>query len=215
MRIIFALLLLITLNKKETPFIIVLDPGHGGYDSGAIGYNGVKEKDITLAVALKLKKAIKKITNKKVLVILTRTGDYFVPIKGVDQRAGVAVKLKADLFLSLHLNANASVNGVGLNVFYSNTQKQKNIKNVTKSIVLGALIEKKLVTNLGYKSLGINKANFSVLRNTIENMPSLLIELGFVTNKNELKFITSKGANLISINIAEAILIYMKTINIK
>ena len=79
---------------------IVLDPGHGGKDPGAIGMNGLKEKDVVLSITLQLAKELEKRTNCKIMC--TRTTDTFVPLR---QRTAYANKVKADLFISIHTNS--------------------------------------------------------------------------------------------------------------
>ncbi|WP_333785062.1 N-acetylmuramoyl-L-alanine amidase [Thermocrinis sp.] len=85
--------------------VIVLDAGHGGRDPGAIGYNGIREKDINLAITLKLAQLLNK--DGRFKVILTRKDDTFVPL---DERAKIALRNRADLFVSIH--ANASPKGI-------------------------------------------------------------------------------------------------------
>ena len=93
--------------------IIVLDAGHGGHDPGAIGPHGTKEKDINLAIILQLEKVFKKDKNYK--VILTRNNDTFIPLV---ERANIANKNKADLFISVHCNANLNRNASGFEVYF-------------------------------------------------------------------------------------------------
>ncbi len=80
--------------------VVVIDPGHGGHDTGAIGYGGIEEKNITLAVAKDLARQID--AQRGMKAVLTRTGDYYVSL---DQRREIARKAKADMFISIHANA--------------------------------------------------------------------------------------------------------------
>ena len=91
---------------------IALDPGHGGEDPGAIGANGSREKDIVLAVAKRLKARLEQLPNTRVM--LTRDGDYFVPL---GQRVQKARKVQADLFVSIHADAWISPTARGSSVF--------------------------------------------------------------------------------------------------
>ena len=91
---------------------IALDPGHGGEDPGAIGANGSREKDIVLAVAKRLKAKLEALPNTRVM--LTRDGDYFVPL---GQRVQKARKVQADLFVSIHADAFVSPTARGSSVF--------------------------------------------------------------------------------------------------
>ena len=93
--------------------IIVLDAGHGGQDPGAIGPHGVKEKDVNLAIVLYLEKIFKKDKNYK--VILTRDDDTFIPLV---ERANIANKNKADLFISIHCNANLKRSASGFEIYF-------------------------------------------------------------------------------------------------
>ena len=93
--------------------VIVLDAGHGGHDPGAIGPHGTKEKDINLAIVLQLEKVFRKDKNYK--VILTRNDDTFIPLV---ERANIANKNKADLFISVHCNANLNRNASGFEVYF-------------------------------------------------------------------------------------------------
>ena len=99
------------LKAKKTR-IVVIDPGHGGEDPGAIGLNGTREKDIVLAVARRLQKALDETGEFK--AYLTRRGDYFVALY---DRVRIAMEYGADLFISLHANANASRNVRGTSVY--------------------------------------------------------------------------------------------------
>lgn len=93
--------------------IIVLDAGHGGKDPGAIGPHGTKEKDINLAIVLQLEKIFNKDSNYK--VILTRNDDTFIPLV---ERANIANKNKADLFISVHCNANLKRTASGFEIYF-------------------------------------------------------------------------------------------------
>ena len=92
---------------------VILDAGHGGHDPGAIGPHGVKEKDINLAIVLYLEKLFKKDNNYK--VILTRDDDTFIPLV---ERANIANKKKADLFISVHCNANLKRTISGFEIYF-------------------------------------------------------------------------------------------------
>lgn len=117
---------------NEEDFIVVIDAGHGGHDTGAID-NGVKEKDINLAVAQLLRDDIKK-RNKNIKVIMTRSDDTFVTLQG---RADIANKNKADLFISIHTNSvdkeNKNRSTVsGTSVYALGLHKDKENLNVAK-----------------------------------------------------------------------------------
>ena len=108
---------LVTPNEKFPFTTIVIDPGHGGKDKGAQGRGGLYEKEVTLGIALELKKLVEERAGMK--VVLTRTGDYFVPLKN---RTAIANHAKdgmpADLFISIHTNAHKSPKVGGFESFY-------------------------------------------------------------------------------------------------
>lgn len=100
-------------EKSQTAKLIVLDAGHGGEDPGAIGPNGTKEKDINLAITLALKKLFDKDKNYK--VIMTRNNDTFIPLA---ERTNIANENKADLFISIHNNANFKKEISGFEIYF-------------------------------------------------------------------------------------------------
>jgi N-acetylmuramoyl-L-alanine amidase len=91
--------LALALAAREPAFVAVIDPGHGGEQEGAVSPLGEKEKDLTLDLALRISRRLKKMGAK---VVLTRTGDISVPLAN---RAAIATALRADLFVSVHLNS--------------------------------------------------------------------------------------------------------------
>ncbi|MCX5800251.1 MAG: N-acetylmuramoyl-L-alanine amidase [Candidatus Eisenbacteria bacterium] len=99
--------------KEKTVRIVVIDPGHGGEDPGAVGPRGIKEKDVCLKIARDLKTNIDQMDGMK--AFLTRTGDYFVPLR---KRTQIAKGLGADVFISLHANASRSKRAYGTEVFF-------------------------------------------------------------------------------------------------
>ena len=115
-------------KQKEAWMVdkIVIDPGHGGKDPGAIGYGNVKEKDITLAVALKLGEAIKK-RLPDVKVIYTRDKDVFPPLW---KRTKIANENNGKLFVSLHCNSNNSSRAAGFETFFLSSEKDDKARDV-------------------------------------------------------------------------------------
>jgi N-acetylmuramoyl-L-alanine amidase len=92
---------------------VVIDAGHGGFDSGAVGLNGLKEKDVTLDLAKRLHEKLKR--NGNIRSFLTRTGDYYIPLSA---RTVTANQFQADLFISLHINANQNRKPSGSETFF-------------------------------------------------------------------------------------------------
>ncbi len=101
-----------TARRTDRFFIVALDPGHGGEDPGAIGPTGLREKDVVLAIALQLKRRLQ--TDPSMRVMLTREGDYFVPLR---ERVRKARRVQADLFVSIHADAFMRREARGASVF--------------------------------------------------------------------------------------------------
>jgi N-acetylmuramoyl-L-alanine amidase len=160
---------------------ICIDPGHGGYDSGAVG-NGLKEKDITLKIALKVRDFLKDVCD----IILTRDSDNTAWNSNTDlqTRCDIANKANADYFISIHVNSASGTAGTGFESYVSAIASQQS-KN------LGQKIHDDLANfykNKGFTDRGFKTANFYVLNNT--NMPATLIENLFINNPDDAKFLT-------------------------
>jgi len=112
-------------NTRGKQIRIVVDPGHGGKDPGAIGPRGVMEKDVTLALAKSLAAQLE--SKFACEVILTRDRDVFIPL---DERTMIANRLDADLFISLHANANRSRKPYGVETYYLNFSKNDDVIEV-------------------------------------------------------------------------------------
>ena len=216
-------------NKKYT---IVVDPGHGGRDSGARG-NGYNEKDIALQVATKLANNLRRDYN----VIMTRDSDFFVPL---DTRAKIGNNANADFFISIHLNSGSSSSANGTEVYYFNKKDEGNYaaqvarlenkvdssygdvpfsdfilndifykKNQkTSQAVAGAVLDE-LINLTGLRRRGVLGANFAVLRGS--NSPSILVELGFMNNYADLShFLSPDDQERAAAAIGDAIRKYFK-----
>ncbi|MDT8858819.1 N-acetylmuramoyl-L-alanine amidase [Alkalihalobacillus sp. MEB130] len=160
--------------------VIAIDPGHGGRDPGAVG-NGLQEKDIVLAVGLELEKKLKSAGAKP---IMTRNRDVFIEL---NQRAKIANDAKADIFVSIHVNSGPS-GGHGTETWISASSASSK-----ESRDLAEKINKRLVEELGTRDRGVKTANFAVLRET--NMPSVLVELGFITNSSDASLMKRSNFN--------------------
>ncbi|MBC2856069.1 N-acetylmuramoyl-L-alanine amidase [Cetobacterium sp. 2A] len=192
--------------KKQ--FTVVIDPGHGGKDPGAIGFNRYKEKDIVLDVGRYLQNEL----GKDFKVVMTRSDDRFVTLS---DRSKVANRVKADLFISLHINSSETSSSNGMEIFYFSKksspyasrvasyensfgekygEKTGSIaqimgelsynKNMEKSIGLAKPLNDAMAIRMRMKNRGIHGANFAVLRGF--NGPGILVELGFINNKNDV-----------------------------
>lgn len=193
--------------------IIIIDPGHGGKDPGAIGYRGTREKDIALAVAKILQKAINQV--KGFRAILTRNGDYFISLR---ERLGIAHQHKADMFIAIHADAYKYRSSHGASIFalsqkgatseaarwlaekeneseLGQTISDKNqllrsvlidlaqVATIRTSLEIGETLLQKLSHISHLHSHRIEQAAFVVLKSP--DIPSLLIETGFITDPYE------------------------------
>ncbi|MFI8380548.1 N-acetylmuramoyl-L-alanine amidase [Leeuwenhoekiella sp. NPDC079379] len=161
--------------------IIVIDPGHGGSDSGALGVNGIQEKDVVLNIAKELVKLNKKLFSDTYEIYLTRYTDTLISLK---DRGALAKKLRANIFISLHCNHSSNPNARGIEVYVAN-----NGKHIRQSIFLGYQLQKGLREQIGYKSRGVKFANFQVLRETVDYCTTVLLELGFLSNWDETNYL--------------------------
>lgn len=201
----------ITRDEKDK-IIIVLDAGHGGHDSGAIGKRGLMEKDVNLAFVKTIKKELEK--NPKIKVILTRQNDVFVPLS---TRVIFSMRKNADLFISIHSDSNQNTRATGLSIYTLNERgfqrrttkliKQSNgtsnyLMNRNKLIskakynnqVMSSRFANTLVRHFDNNDVNMlnnphKQANFAVLLSP--NYPSVLIELGFLSNYNDEKMLST------------------------
>lgn len=161
---------------------IVIDVGHGGKDAGAIGINGIQEKDVVMDIANTILK-LNNESKKPLEIYFTRYSDTLISLS---DRTKLAKALKADLFVSLHCNHSNNPNARDFEVYAS-----KNLGEYSKdSVFLGYQIEKTLCKEIGYDSRGVKFANFQVLQGTVSFCPSLLLELGFLNNEDERSYIS-------------------------
>ncbi|MBC8756444.1 N-acetylmuramoyl-L-alanine amidase [Kordia sp. YSTF-M3] len=238
--------------KKKKQFVVMIDPGHGGGDTGTPGTGRYKttEKDVALDVSLALGKMLEKIPNVK--VVYTRTRDTYPTLQ---QRAIVTNKKKADLFISIHCNAQPGRNGkkfgttaYGSETFVLGLSKNKANLEVAKrensvillednyeetyggfdpnspeslislilmqeeyldqSIEIASYIQKEFKVTAKRKDRGVKQAGFWVLSKTY--MPSVLVELGFLTHKKEEDFLNSKkGKKIMTQSLYNAIKKYI------
>ncbi|MGE4384524.1 MAG: N-acetylmuramoyl-L-alanine amidase [Endomicrobiaceae bacterium] len=208
-------------EKVQNAKIIVLDAGHGGHDTGAVGPNGTKEKDLNLQIVLLLKKIFDKDKNYK--VILTRDDDTFIPLV---ERTNIANKQKADLFVSVHCNANFKRSVEGFEIYFlsekasdtdaisteilensvlaleDKSDKQKSVlqkmlwsmvvnEYINESSELCSFIICETSGRLKIPTRGIKQANFCVLRGS--QMPAVLVECAYLSNYSEEAKLQTKG----------------------
>ncbi len=149
---------------------IVIDPGHGGSDPGAVG-NGLLEKDVVLRVSLALRDKLQAAGAK---VVMTRTTDTFV---SVNNRYQVANSSGAHSFVSIHTNSLANSTAHGTETFWNRTNQH------AESQKLAQVAQKHLIQSLNTRDRGVKEGSFAVVRYT--SMPSILVELGFITNRSD------------------------------
>ncbi|MBN2683772.1 MAG: N-acetylmuramoyl-L-alanine amidase [Pontiellaceae bacterium] len=181
--------------KKEMPRVIVLDPGHGGKDPGTSGPSKVQEKTVVLDIA---KRAQKLLESRGFKVYLTRTGDTYPELS---ERTAYAARVKADLFVSIHVNAaGASANGIetfvtaveGAEITSREaTDKfaQPNNKFDTSNALLGYLLQNNLIKASGQSDRGLRHARYSVIKKA--PCPAALVECGFLSNPQEEELLSS------------------------
>lgn len=206
-------------NIRKT---IIIDPGHGGQDPGAIGVNGVYEKTIVLAVGLELKRQLEASGYK---VEMTRATDIFIPL---GQRVKFARKKKGDLFISLHADSIGRSNVTGASVYTlsdkaSDKETEKLAERENKSDLIAGIdlskqeddvadilidlaardtmnqsryLAKTVITTLDDKNIKIlddkfRSAGFAVLK--AMDIPSILVEMGYLTNKAEVERLSNEG----------------------
>ena len=159
---------------------IVIDAGHGAHDPGAVGPNGVREKDINLATALKLQTELEK---KGAIVTMTRSNDKFLQLS---ERTSIANKLDYDAFISIHTNSASSSSAKGTETYYN----KSNFNNL-RSKEMAADIQKHLVASIGLSNRGVKTANYHVI--TKNEIPSVLVELAFIVNPKEEALLNSSS----------------------
>jgi N-acetylmuramoyl-L-alanine amidase len=192
-------------------FTLVLDPGHGGTDPGAIGRTGLKEKDVVLKIALKLREKVRKQLGWK--VIMTRHDDSYVSL---EERTAMANTNGGDLFVSIHANASRKRQVHGVETYFLNSTTDRDAlklaaresgvsaekisdlqlilydlmlnNKVDESSELAHWVQRSMIGNLKSKykkvsDLGVKQAPFVVLVGA--KMPSILVEVSFISNRME------------------------------
>lgn len=197
-------------RPQDAPGIhtIVIDPGHGGKEVGAVGPGGLYEKDVTLAVSQKLAASLAAKTGAR--VVLTREDDSIVSL---DQRTAIANQYKADLFLSVHMNAAVAPNAKGSETYYLSLEASDELAKkaaetenaaaaadpasdlklilwdlaqqayIGESSRFAQAIQEEMSSATGVGNRGVKQAPFKVLVGA--TMPAALVEVGFISNPEE------------------------------
>lgn len=227
----FLYLLLTTLTISAKGFTVVIDAGHGGKDPGAVSANGrIYEKDVTLRVALMVGEDIQR-NHPEVKVLYTRKTDVFV---GLNDRARMANKADADLFISIHVNAAKNQSAKGAETYTLGVEEARTERNleiakrengvillednhektyanfnpnspesyiifeymqsefVKESIHIAQYVQENFANDANRLDRGVRQAGFLVLNAT--SMPSILVELGYISNAEEAKYLASSTA---------------------
>lgn len=192
--------------------VVVIDPGHGGHDWGAIGVEGIQEKDIVLRVSQSARDCLLK-SRPGLKVFLTRDDDTFVPLA---DRSRIANNLNADVFVSVHANSARNTKARGIETYLMNPEASdreahrvamaenaslgiegidpndpllltlwslKSAQHILGSEDFGGVVHQTMAKEFNFKSRGVLQAPFFVLVRA--NMPAILMEVGFVTNEAE------------------------------
>lgn len=217
---------------------VVIDPGHGGHDPGALG-KGLSEADLVLDVALRLEKLLS--DEQGLEVTLTRRTNVYIPL---EERTAIANRQNADLFVSIHANASRNTAAHGVETYYlsfasspdaeavaarensASDREMHHLPDIIKAITLNnkldesrdlaGLVQDAMTTSLrrtnkGVRSLGVKKAPFVVLIGAA--MPSVLAEISFVTNPQELSLLkTSAYKDRIAEALEAAVLRYRRSL---
>lgn len=162
--------------------VIIIDPGHGGKDTGAIGTNSIQEKDVSLSIAKEIIRLNETLLNNEFDMYSTRYKDTLISLT---DRSRLAESLKADVFVSLHCNA-SNTSAKGMDVYVHNTNDVEVL--IKKSIGMGLSILEESTLKLGFKKRAVRFANFQVLRENIEIRPAILIEMGFISSTDEADY---------------------------
>ena len=182
--------------------VVLIDVGHGGKDTGAIGINKIQEKEVVLNIAKDILRLNNSVLDSNFEIYLTRYKDTLMSLS---DRSRLANSLKADVFVSLHCNA-SQVHSKGMEVYVHN----RDDTNTKISIGLGLSILNESAQKLGFKRRGVKFANFQVLRETITLCPGVLVETGFITNNDEAQyFLSPKNSKAMALAILIGIYNYL------
>jgi N-acetylmuramoyl-L-alanine amidase len=161
------------LPRANRQLVVIVDPGHGGKDSGAPGVGGILEKDIILSISQQVASLLEQ---QGIKAVMTRNGDYFVDLA---PRVEMAARVGADLFVSIHANSidnRPDVNGLETYYYGGGERLARTIHNsILQSVDVG--------------NRGVRRARFYVLRRS--SMPATLVEVGFVTSPQESRKLTN------------------------
>jgi N-acetylmuramoyl-L-alanine amidase len=157
----------VVIAPKNSPQIVVIDPGHGGHDTGAISAIQKTEKEFNLSMGLKVAALLKK--ESSIRLVMTRSDDTFIEL---DDRAGLANNINASAYVSIHGNSYLKASH-GVETYYYHDQ----------GLALANVMHSQVVASTGFTDRGVKKSKFRVV--SVTNMPSILIEVGYLSNVKE------------------------------
>ena len=215
--LIFVICLSFNLSAAQKKHLIVIDPAHGGQDAGVKLTDKASEKEITLAIALAMQKELASENN--IEVILTRNSDTNV---NIEERKANILKIKPELFLSLHTNAGFGKEANGFELYYpgfkdleenkkaaKNSPKSKKNKYLNDSVRLANFIQKNMDVLFPRKGRGLREADVPIMEGM--TIPALVVEIGFVTNPEEKKKLLSESTQTeIAKALAKSIILFYR-----
>jgi N-acetylmuramoyl-L-alanine amidase len=181
------------IRRQQGKTLVIIDPGHGGKDPGAIGLQGLREKDVILPISQEVASILER---QGIQVIMTRKSDYFVSLEG---RTVMANQAGADLFVSIHANSmgKGRPDVSGFEIYYYGNRG------------LSDAIHRSVTRSVNVRDRGVRSARFYVLRNS--RMPSTLVEVGFVTGyEDSVKLSNPSFRSQMAQAIARGILEYLQ-----
>ncbi|WP_233274983.1 N-acetylmuramoyl-L-alanine amidase family protein [Calidifontibacillus oryziterrae] len=182
-------------QNSNTPFKVVIDPGHGGKDVGASSASGQYEKDFTLSVSRKVEKLLEK--EPQIQVFMTRTDDSFISQES-RYRPKYANNLNADLFISIHGNTFTNPNVSGTETYYYHNNSRHFAETMQEHVAEAT----------GFRDRGIMVKDLFVIKDT--KMPGALIEVGYLTNpEDEFKMWADEFQNRVATAIVEGVKEYI------
>ncbi|PGD97527.1 N-acetylmuramoyl-L-alanine amidase, partial [Bacillus pseudomycoides] len=185
----------------ENPIVfgktIIVDPGHGGYDSGTL-YENIYEKTIALQVGLKLKSLLAQSGSN---VVMTRATDIFIPL---GDRVRISNENKADIFVSVHVNSADATAAEGIETLYNSEHPKSK-----QALTLANAVQNALIKNTGAKNRFVkDRPELRVLK-ADNSAPPILVETGFLSNPNErVKLTSDKYQNVLAQSVFEGVLKY-------
>lgn len=173
--VLFTWLLVLLAAPLASAKTVVIDAGHGGHDRGGGPGQKIPEKPYVLDIAQRLKRIL---AGAGYRTVMTRDGDYFVTL---GQRVSIANSQRDAIFVSVHLNSAPREGANGIETYYYSS----------KSAKIASAIHSRVVSAAGTENRGVRRRGFYVIRNT--RIPSVLCELGFLTNRAEGKRISTSA----------------------